>query len=119
MLLSVRISRLVEWPSVVQNALGDRKAPAPPTNDLSYVMRRSWTGRRLGQTFCCYMDVTLGEFRMTKQVPKKAITDLVAQVMRIQKKYAHEQVGVRNDRRSEVKKIINRVASELENKDGN
>lgn len=57
--------------------------------------------------------------RMTKSVPKKAITDLVAQVMRIQKKYAHEQVGVRNDRRNEVKKIINRVASELENKDGN
>jgi low affinity Fe/Cu permease len=61
----------------------------------------------------------LGELSMTKQVPKKAITDLVAQVMRIQKKYAHEQVGVRNDRRTEVKKIINRVASELENKDGN
>jgi low affinity Fe/Cu permease len=56
---------------------------------------------------------------MTKSVPKKAITDLVAQVMRIQKKYAHEQVGVRNDRRNEVKKIVNRVASELENKDGN
>lgn len=56
---------------------------------------------------------------MTKSVPKKAITDLVAQVMRIQKKYAHEHVGVKNDRRNEVKKIVNRVASELEHGDGN
>lgn len=56
---------------------------------------------------------------MTKSIPKQAITNLLAQVMRIQKRYAHEQVGVRNDRRNEVKKIINRVASELENKDGN
>lgn len=56
---------------------------------------------------------------MIKPVSRKAITDLVAQVMRVQKKYAHEQVGVRNDRRNEVKKIVNRVASELEQLDGN
>jgi len=59
------------------------------------------------------------ECRMIKPVSRKAITDLVAQVMRVQKKYAHEQVGVRNDRRNEVKKIVNRVASELEQLDGN
>ena len=56
---------------------------------------------------------------MTKSVQQKAVAELVAHVMRIQKQYAHEQVGVRNDRRNEVKKIVNRVASEMENKDGN
>jgi hypothetical protein len=34
---------------------------------------------------------------MTKAVPRKAITEMVGQVMRIQKKYAHEQIGVRNE----------------------
>lgn len=55
---------------------------------------------------------------MTRSDSKKAITDLVAQVMRLQKRYAHEQVGVKTERRNEVKKIVNRVASEMEQKDG-
>lgn len=51
---------------------------------------------------------------MTNQIPRKFITELVGQVIRLQKRFAHEQVGVRNERRNEVKKIINRVASNLE-----
>ena len=44
---------------------------------------------------------------MTPEQKKKATTELVAQVMRIQKTYAHEQVGAKNDRRNEIKKAIN------------
>lgn len=56
---------------------------------------------------------------MTQQIPKQSVMDLIAQVIRIQKKYAHEQVGARNDRRNEIKKIINRVASALDGKHAN
>jgi hypothetical protein len=55
---------------------------------------------------------------MTQDIPRKAVTDLIAQVMRIQKRYAHEQLGARNDRRSEIKKLLNRIASEVEGKRG-
>jgi len=56
---------------------------------------------------------------MDSNIPKKALNDLLVQVMRVQKQYAHEQVGARNDRRAEVKKIVNRVASELGKSNGN
>ena len=50
---------------------------------------------------------------------KKALTELLAEVMRIQKRFAHEQTGVKTERRNEIKKIVNRAASELEQKGGN
>jgi hypothetical protein len=53
---------------------------------------------------------------MTPEAVKKATTELIVQVMKIQKTYAHEKVGAKNDRRSEIKKAINRIASELEAK---
>lgn len=56
---------------------------------------------------------------MTPGNIKKATTELVVLVMKIQKKYAHEQVGAKNDRRNEIKKIINRIASELGAKNAN
>jgi len=56
---------------------------------------------------------------MTPDQKKKTTTELVKQVMKIQKMYAHEQVGARNDRRNEIKKVINRIASELEAKNAN
>ena len=56
---------------------------------------------------------------MTPEQKKKATTELLAQVMRIQKTYAHEQVGAKNERRNEIKKAINRIASELEVKNAN
>lgn len=51
---------------------------------------------------------------MNTPIPKKSLNDLLVHVMRVQKMYAHEQVGVKNSRRDEIKKIVNRVASELE-----
>lgn len=56
---------------------------------------------------------------MTPDQKKKATTELVKQVMKIQKTYAHEQVGARNERRNEIKKVINRIATELEAKNAN
>jgi low affinity Fe/Cu permease len=56
---------------------------------------------------------------MDSSIPKKALNDLLVQVMRIQKQYAHEQVGARNDRRAEIKKMVNRAASEIGKKNGN
>jgi hypothetical protein len=56
---------------------------------------------------------------MESNIPKKALNELLVQVMRVQKQYAHEQVGARNDRRVEIKKIVNRVASEMGKKNGN
>jgi len=55
---------------------------------------------------------------MTQDIPKKTVTDLITQVMHIQKRYAHEQLGARNDRRNEIKKVVNRLASEMEVKRG-
>ena len=52
-------------------------------------------------------------------IPRKALNTLLIQVMKIQKQYAHEQVGANKDRRSEIKKIVNRVAAELGRPNGN
>jgi hypothetical protein len=50
---------------------------------------------------------------MDTRIPKKSLNDLLVQVMKVQKRYAHEQVGVKNARRDEIKKIVNRIASEM------
>jgi len=49
---------------------------------------------------------------MVNEIPKKVLTDLLLKIIQVEKAYAHEQVGARNDRRAEVKKVVNRVASE-------
>jgi len=56
---------------------------------------------------------------MIPEQMKKATTELVSQVMRIQKNFAHEQIGAKNERRNEIKKVINRIASALESKNAN
>jgi hypothetical protein len=56
---------------------------------------------------------------MTTPVSRALINELLIQVMKIQKQYAHEQVGARNDRRAEIKKVVNRIASEVGKKNGN
>jgi hypothetical protein len=56
---------------------------------------------------------------MTPEQMKKATTELVSQVMKVQKNFAHEQVGAKNERRTEIKKVINRIASTLESKNAN
>jgi hypothetical protein len=50
---------------------------------------------------------------MDTRIPKKSLNELLVQVMKVQKRYAHEQVGVKNARRDEIKKIVNRIASEM------
>lgn len=67
---------------------------------------------------CTFRSVGVKGTGVTIEITKKALNDLLVQVMRIQKSYAHEQVGVKNGRREEIKKVVNRVASELE-KNGN
>jgi hypothetical protein len=49
---------------------------------------------------------------MTQEISRKVLTELLLRVVQIQKAYAHEQVGARNDRRAEVKKVVNRIAAE-------
>jgi len=49
---------------------------------------------------------------MTQEFSRKVLSDLLLKVIQIQKAYAHEQVGARNDRRAEVKKVVNRIAAE-------
>lgn len=44
---------------------------------------------------------------------KDLLSGLLQDVMQIEKRYAHEQYGARNDRRNEIKKLVNRVAAEL------
>jgi hypothetical protein len=55
---------------------------------------------------------------VTQEAPKKTVTDLIVQVMRIQKRFAHEQIGARNDRRNEIKKLVNKLTSEMEGRRG-
>jgi len=56
---------------------------------------------------------------MSPEQKRKTTTELVAQVMKIQKAFAKEQVGAKSDRRNEIKKTINRIASQLEAKNAN
>lgn len=56
---------------------------------------------------------------MNNTIPKKSLNELLVQVMLVQKRYAHEQVGARNDRRAEIKKLVNRVAAEMDKTNGN
>ena len=56
---------------------------------------------------------------MSQEIPKQLVTTLVTQVMRIQKQFAHEQLGARNDRRNEIKKIVNNLVSSTETERGN
>ena len=51
---------------------------------------------------------------METNVPKKILNELLLQVIKVEKDYAHEFVGVRNERRNEIKKIVNRVVSEMD-----
>jgi hypothetical protein len=59
------------------------------------------------------------EALMANVTPKKTLLDLLSNTIRIQKNFAHEQVGARNDRRNEIKKLINKLATEMEVKNGN
>ena len=55
----------------------------------------------------------------TKKQEKDHLNELLQEVMRVEKRYAHEQYGAKNDRRNELKKAVNRIATETERKNGN
>ena len=46
------------------------------------------------------------------EIPKAVLTEVLVKILSIQKKYAHEFKGVRNDRREEVKDALNKVVTE-------
>lgn len=54
-----------------------------------------------------------------QQQEKSHLNELLQEVMRVEKRYAHEQYGAKNDRRNELKKAVNRIASEMERQNGN
>lgn len=54
-----------------------------------------------------------------KKQEKDHLNELLQEVMRVEKRYAHEQYGAKNDRRNELKKAVNRIATETERKNGN
>jgi hypothetical protein len=49
---------------------------------------------------------------MAVEIPSDFLSSLIAAVIAIEKRYAHELTGVRNERREEIKKEINRLVSE-------
>jgi len=56
---------------------------------------------------------------MQAQDDKKNLTNLLVKVMKIQKEFAHEHMGAKTDRRDKIKKAINQVASNMEERNGN
>ena len=46
------------------------------------------------------------------EIPRAVLTAILAKVLSVQKKYAHELKGVRNERREKVKEAINSVVAE-------
>lgn len=55
----------------------------------------------------------------TQKQEKDHLNELLQEVMRVEKGFAHEQYGAKNDRRNEIKKAVNRIATEAERKNGN
>jgi hypothetical protein len=54
----------------------------------------------------------------TRTIPDRAVIKLIARIILLQKQYAHEQSGVRNERRAEAKKLVNSIAAEIESVSG-
>lgn len=50
--------------------------------------------------------------KVTKEIPEKVLHELITKVVFIQKKYAHELSGVRNERRSEIKTALSQLVAE-------
>lgn len=49
---------------------------------------------------------------MEDQIPEKLINDIITAVVAIEKKYAHELTGVRNERRQAIKEALSNLVSE-------
>ncbi len=49
---------------------------------------------------------------MSQEIPDTLLVELIAKVVKIQKKYAHELSGVRNNRRAEIKEVLSQLVAE-------
>jgi hypothetical protein len=47
-----------------------------------------------------------------QSIPDKLIHELIAKIVSIQKRYAHELSGVRNERRAEIKEALSQLVAE-------
>ena len=50
------------------------------------------------------------------KLDQRLITSLIARILTIEKRYAHELKGVRDQRRNEIKDLINKVLAEKSEK---
>jgi hypothetical protein len=48
----------------------------------------------------------------TIEIPREILNELVVKVLGVEKKYAHELTGVKNDRRTEIKQLVNKIAGD-------
>jgi hypothetical protein len=56
------------------------------------------------------------EVAMSTKIPDDTLTKFLVKVIAIEKNYAHEFHGVKNDRRGEIRELVDRVTTEeLEN----
>ena len=49
---------------------------------------------------------------MQIEIPNKFLHDLLAQILRIERNYAHELTGVKTQRRTDIKNLINKAVAE-------
>ena len=49
---------------------------------------------------------------MKQAIPDKLTHELIAKIVSIQKRYAHELSGIRNDRRAEIKEALSQLVAE-------
>jgi hypothetical protein len=52
------------------------------------------------------------EAHMTESLTKKLVTELIVKILKVEKAFAHQLAGARNDRRAELKDVINKFVSE-------
>ena len=46
------------------------------------------------------------------EIPKEVIKAIIVRVIEIQKEYAHELTGVKNERREKINEAINKIVAE-------
>jgi hypothetical protein len=49
---------------------------------------------------------------LKQSIPDKLLNELIAKIVAIQKRYAHELSGVRNERRAEIKEALSQLVAE-------
>ena len=108
----MRQRNINQRPQPVTLGLTDGKArtPCPLPRSLAPTV---WRLKKIYSKICFR-----GVLRLEKIASNQVLVELVSKVIEIEKRYAHEQIGVRNNRREEIKKLINRIASDL-TKNGN